>query len=231
MLGGLKLLLGSLAAPSRRPASSACRACYDARARRRRRSQPSLPAQVLGALHELLRGLHRAEREPASRLGAEQPASSLRRPAHRPDAPRVPALRRGSRPYPVAHGRRRAELYDHGYSVRGLLRAAAEDAALNPDTMDERLGGWGRLLALFRLIHKGRRLGLHPGPRRQAVRSRRLPLPRGRATRRGDPAARRWPVSDGCLLRVLRRADGASTASASPTARSTSSRSARSTRP
>lgn len=39
--------------------------------------------------------------------------------------------------------------------VRGLYATLAEDAALNPDTMDERRGGWGRLLALFRLIHKG----------------------------------------------------------------------------
>jgi len=33
------------------------------------------------------------------------------------------------------------------------------DAALNPDTVDERRGGWGRLLALFRLIHKGHQRG------------------------------------------------------------------------
>ena len=34
-----------------------------------------------------------------------------------------------------------------------------EDATLNPDTMDERRGGWGGLLALFRLIHRGHRTG------------------------------------------------------------------------
>ncbi len=33
------------------------------------------------------------------------------------------------------------------------------DAALNPDTVDERRGDWGRLLALFRLIHKGHQRG------------------------------------------------------------------------
>ena len=39
--------------------------------------------------------------------------------------------------------------------MRGLYARLAEDRALNPDTMDERRGGWGRLLALFRLVHGG----------------------------------------------------------------------------
>ena len=51
-------------------------------------------------------------------------------------------------------GRARA-IYETSYSLRGLYAKLVEDAALNPDTMDERRGGWGRLLALFRLIHKG----------------------------------------------------------------------------
>jgi hypothetical protein len=44
-------------------------------------------------------------------------------------------------------------IYETSYSVRGLYARLAKDAALNPDTMDERRGGWGQLLALFRLIH------------------------------------------------------------------------------
>jgi hypothetical protein len=36
--------------------------------------------------------------------------------------------------------------------VRGLYARLLEDRALHPDTMDERVGGWGRLLALFRLV-------------------------------------------------------------------------------
>jgi hypothetical protein len=34
-------------------------------------------------------------------------------------------------------------------------RHFAENRALHPGTMDERVGGWGRLLALFRLVHAG----------------------------------------------------------------------------
>jgi hypothetical protein len=52
---------------------------------------------------------------------------------------------------------RTRQIYETSYSVRGLYARLSEDAALNPDTMDERRGGWGRLLALFRLIHKGHR--------------------------------------------------------------------------
>ena len=50
---------------------------------------------------------------------------------------------------------RTRQIYETSYAVRGLYARLVEDAALNPDTMDERRGGWGRLLALFRLIHKG----------------------------------------------------------------------------
>ena len=47
----------------------------------------------------------------------------------------------------------RAELL----ACAGSTPSSLEDAALNPDTMDERRGGWGRLLALFRLVHSGHR--------------------------------------------------------------------------
>jgi len=39
---------------------------------------------------------------------------------------------------------RAREIYETSYSVRGLYATLVEDAALNPDTMDERRGGWGR---------------------------------------------------------------------------------------
>ncbi len=86
--------------------------------------------------------------------------------------------------------------------MRGLYAELAEDAALNPDTMDERRGGWGRLLALFRLIHGGHPSRLRPGARRQAVRSGRISVPRG-PRRRRPIAPRVLPVSDGCILRIL----------------------------
>ena len=94
---------------------------------------------------------------------------------------------------------RARELYETSYSVRGLYAKLAEDAALNPDTMDERRGGWGRLLALFRLIHKGHRTAFRPGARRQAVRSGRLPVPRrARATADEPPRVLPSPTAACC---------------------------------
>ena len=97
---------------------------------------------------------------------------------------------------------RAREIYETSYSVRGLYARLVEDAALNPDTMDERRGGWGRLLALFRLIHEGHPEAFRAGARRQAVRSGCVSVPR-RAGRRGAIRLALLPISDGCLLRVL----------------------------
>jgi hypothetical protein len=41
------------------------------------------------------------------------------------------------------------------YSLAGLHERLREDAALYPDTMDQRYGGWAQLVALFRMIHDG----------------------------------------------------------------------------
>ena len=43
------------------------------------------------------------------------------------------------------------------YSLSGLYERLREDAALHPDTMDQRFGAWAQLLVLFRLIHDGAR--------------------------------------------------------------------------
>ena len=43
------------------------------------------------------------------------------------------------------------------YSLTGLYQRLREDAALHPDTMDQRFGAWAQLLVLFRLIHDGAR--------------------------------------------------------------------------
>jgi hypothetical protein len=67
--------------------------------------------------------------------------------------------------------------------------------------MDERRGGWGRLLALFRLIHGG-----HPSHLIQARGGKLFdpdvfPFLEGRAVAADKPAV--MTVSDGCILRVL----------------------------
>jgi hypothetical protein len=53
------------------------------------------------------------------------------------------------------------------YSLAGLHERLREDAALHPDTMDQRYGAWAQLLALFRMVHDGAEApGLHLPPRR-----------------------------------------------------------------
>src|SRR5262249_17813702 len=96
---------------------------------------------------------------------------------------------------------RSREIYETSYAVRGLYARLTEDAALNPDTMDERRGGWGRLLALFRPVHKG------PPSRFVQARGGKLfdpdafPFLEGRRSASDLPSA--LPVSDGCILRIL----------------------------
>lgn len=46
-------------------------------------------------------------------------------------------------------------VYTEHYSVWKLFEQLREDDALYHDSMDQRYGAWGRLLALFRLIHDG----------------------------------------------------------------------------
>ena len=114
-----------------------------------------LATQVLGALHELLRGLHAADPRASSALARSNPAhlyegllTVLLRLVfllYAEDRDLIPSR---------TDGEARA-LYDQGYGVRALHARLLEDAARNPDTMDERRGAWGRLLALFRLVHEG----------------------------------------------------------------------------
>ena len=49
------------------------------------------------------------------------------------------------------------ETFVRHYSLAGLHDRLRADAALHPDTMDQRYGAWGQLLSLFRMIHEGAR--------------------------------------------------------------------------
>ena len=114
-----------------------------------------LSEQVMHALYELLRGLQAAH--DASR------GALLREPLS-PDGDRDDVYRallsvilrlvfllyaeeRGVLP--------EDETFARHYSLAGLYRRLREDAALHPDTMDQRFGAWAQLLVLFRLIHDG----------------------------------------------------------------------------
>ena len=96
---------------------------------------------------------------------------------------------------------RAREIYETSYSVRGLYATLVEDAALNPDTMDERRGGWGRLLALFRLIHKGHSTHFVQARGGKLFDRDEFPFLEGRGTKEESPGI--LNVSDGCLLRIL----------------------------
>jgi N-6 DNA Methylase len=200
MLGGLKLLLDSV-----RLFTDADERRLPALLRKSREAQAAvstaLAEQVLGALHELLRGLDAAEPEFIRELARTRPGhlyegllTVLMRLVfilYAEDRDLLPSRLDG----------RAREIYETSYSARGLYARLVEDAAINPDTMDERRGGWGRLLSLFRMIHKG-----HPSHFIQA-RGGKLFDPdqfaflEGRADLVAPP--RVLPVSDGCLLRIL----------------------------
>ncbi|MDF2235104.1 N-6 DNA methylase [Albimonas sp. CAU 1670] len=200
MLGGLKLLLDSF-----RLFSDADERRLPALLKKSRDAQASvsteLAGQVLGALHELLRGLDAADAAMIRDLARSNPGhvyegllTVLMRLVfilYAEDRDLLPSL---------TDARARA-IYESSYSVRGLYAKLVEDAALNPDTMDERRGGWGQLLALFRLIHKG-----HPSHFVQARGGKlfdpeEFPFLEGRASK--DDPPRILNVSDGCILRIL----------------------------
>ena len=198
MLGGLKLLLSSFRlfndAPNRR-LPALLKASRDAQAA----VSTKLAAQVLGALHELLRGLHAAE--------PRIEALAATRPEHLYDGLLTVLLRLVFLLYAEdrdlipsrTDGEARA-LYDQGYGVRSLYARLLDDAAHHPDTMDERRGAWCRLLALFRLVHRGDGTGWIRGAAASCS-IREFPFLQGQE-RASDPPSPAT-VSDGCILRIL----------------------------
>ncbi|MCW8307625.1 N-6 DNA methylase [Acidiphilium sp. PA] len=200
MLGGLKLLLDrfrlfSDADDRRLPAL--LKHSRDAQAL----VSTALAEQVLGALHELLRGLDSAEPVLVRELAAS-------RPDHLYEGLLTVLMRLVFVLYaedrdllPSRSDARAREIYETSYSVRGLYAKLTEDATLNPDTMDERRGGWGGLLALFRLIHKGHKTGFVQARGGKLFDPDEFPFIEGRASK--DESARILTVSDGCLLRIL----------------------------
>lgn len=55
------------------------------------------------------------------------------------------------------------------YSLAGLHERLREDAALYPDTMDQRYGAWAQLVALFRMVHDGAESGAMRLPSRHGA--------------------------------------------------------------
>ena len=200
MLAGLKLLLDSFrlfndAENRRLPALL--------KASRERQAEVStkLAGQVLAALYELLRGLDAAESQLIRELAARDPhhlyeglLTVLMRLVfilYAEDRDLMPSRRDGDA----------LRLYERGYALRGLFARLENDKALNPDTMDERRGAWGQLLALFRLIDHGHGSGFMQKRGGKLFDEGAFPFLMGKRT--ADEEDKVPAVSDGCIHRVL----------------------------
>ena len=157
-----------------------------------------LASQVLDALHELVRGIQAADEASAGALLRE-----LR--GGREDQVYGGLLTTLLRLVFVLYAEDRGlvssdPVYVEHYSVGGLFARLRDDAALYPDTMDQRFGAWSRLLTLFRLLHDGAaHAGLRIPPRHGSLfNPDAYPFLEGRL-----PQPPR--VSDGVVWRVLEK--------------------------
>jgi len=167
-----------------------------------------LAEQVLHALYELLRGFQSAHDASGGEL--------LRDPlAERPDEVYRSLLTVILRLVFLLYAEERDMLPDDDtfqqhYSLAGLYERLREDAALYPDTMDQRYGAWAQLIMLFRLIYDGAECDGFRLPRRHGVLfdPDRFPFLEGRrATGARQKHERIEPplVPDGCIYRALEK--------------------------
>ena len=105
-----------------------------------------------------------------------------------------------------------SEVFLGAYSVSGLYERLHEDAAVHPDTMDQRYGAYAQLLALWRMVHDGARgPNMSLSPRHgDLFHPDRYPFLEGRGGDRGEvrqAVERVNPplVSDGTIHRVLEK--------------------------
>jgi hypothetical protein len=126
-----------------------------------------LAEQVLHALYELLRGFQAAHDASKGHL--------LREPlTQHPDEVYRALLTVILRLVFLLYAEERDmlpedETFLRYYSLAGLYERLREDAALFPDTMDQRYGAWAQLLVLFRMIHDGAEAGTIRLPKRHGV--------------------------------------------------------------
>lgn len=167
-----------------------------------------LAEQVLHALYELLRGFQAAH--DGSKGGL------LRKPlAENPDVIYRALLTVILRLVFLLFAEERDMLPEDGtflryYSLAGLFNRLRDDAALYPDTMDQRYGAWAQLLVLFRMVHDGAVADSMHLPKRHGVLfdPERFPFLEGRkkgdAWTRGDRLEAPL-VPDGTIYRALEK--------------------------
>jgi hypothetical protein len=165
-----------------------------------------LAEQVLHALYELLRGFqaaHDASRGELLRGPLRDQADQVYRALLTVILRLVFLLYAEERE--LLPGDERFRRY---YRLTGLYERLREDAALHPDTLDQRFGAWAQLLVLFRLIHDGAQDEQLKLPRRhgELFDPDRFPFLEGRAglrqkTERIEPPL----VPDGTIYRSLEK--------------------------
>ncbi|MCY4635423.1 MAG: N-6 DNA methylase, partial [Acidobacteria bacterium] len=165
-----------------------------------------LAEQVLHALYELLRGIQAADDAAHGRLLREALAE---RPDHVYHALLTVILRLVFLLYAEERDLLPdGETFARHYSLAGLYERLREDAALHPDTMNQRYGAWAQLLVLFRLFHDGAESdGLRLPPRHgELFDPDRFPFLEGRVSggeRRLDERIEPPLVPDGTVYRAL----------------------------
>ncbi|AWI57948.1 Eco57I restriction-modification methylase domain-containing protein [Sinorhizobium fredii] len=201
MLAGLKLCLGRNALFTGAPDKRLRPVLKQSREAQNEVSE-KLSGQVLGALHELLRGIHQADSERIEGL-AETESHHLYEGLLTCLMRLVFLLYAEDRDLlPSSPDPQLKTLWEGAYSIKTLYAKLLTDEALNPDTMDERRGGWGQLLAVFRIIHEGhgdwvaRRGGKLFDPDV-------FPFLEGRDKGTTKDDAKVLAISDGCILRIL----------------------------
>lgn len=166
IVGALRLLLGEQTLLSL-PRSQRLAALLEESRKFQNEVSERLAEQVLHALYELLRGFQAAHDASRGEL------------LHRPLSESPDEIYRGLltvilRLVFLLYAEERGMLpadqaFVRYYSIAGLYERLREDAALYPDTMDQRYGAWAQLLALFRMVHDGAVSGSMHMPRRHGV--------------------------------------------------------------